>query len=190
MSDSSSIGVLDSGMGGISVLNEMRQLLPCERFLYVADSRHMPYGLKPPEYIQARCDLIARFLIDRGVKALVLACNTATAAAVRPDEGDVVRPGDRNGTRCQACRGCHQDRRRGSLSDVRYARELALCPLSSIALPMEYKWSHSRRRSWSSLSRPAILMETKRTLHVSRLSARSWMRAPMSSCMAALTSRF
>ena len=82
VSDSSSIGVLDSGMGGISVLNEMQRLLPCERFLYVADSGHMPYGPKPPEYIQARCDLIARFLIDRGVKALVLACNTATAAAV------------------------------------------------------------------------------------------------------------
>ena len=82
MSDSSSIGVLDSGMGGISVLHEMQRLLPCERFLYVADSRHMPYGPKPPEYIQARCDLIAHFLIDRGVKALVLACNTATAAAV------------------------------------------------------------------------------------------------------------
>jgi len=83
VSDEAPIGVLDSGIGGISVLNEMRQLLPYERFLYVADSGHMPYGPKPPEYIQGRCDLIAHFLIDRGVKALVVACNTATAAAAQ-----------------------------------------------------------------------------------------------------------
>ena len=81
MSDEALIGVLDSGMGGISVLNEMRQLLPRERFLYVADSGHVPYGPKSPEYIQARCDSIAHFLIGHGVKALVVACNTATAAA-------------------------------------------------------------------------------------------------------------
>ena len=81
MSDQAPIGVLDSGIGGISVLNEMRQLLPYERFLYVADSGHLPYGPKPPEHIQGRCDLIARFLISRGAKALVVACNTATAAA-------------------------------------------------------------------------------------------------------------
>jgi glutamate racemase len=82
VSDQASIGVLDSGMGGISVLNEMRELLPRERFIYVADSGHMPYGPKPPEDIQARCNMIVRFLIERGVKALVVACNTATAVAV------------------------------------------------------------------------------------------------------------
>jgi glutamate racemase len=73
--------VLDSGMGGISVLNEMRSLLPGERFIYVADSGHVPYGPKPAGYIQERCDLIAGFLLERGAKALVIACNTATAAA-------------------------------------------------------------------------------------------------------------
>jgi len=81
VSENAAIGVFDSGMGGISVLNDMRSLLPCERFIYVADSAHVPYGPKSPEYIQRRCDLIARFLIERGVKALVIACNTATAAA-------------------------------------------------------------------------------------------------------------
>jgi glutamate racemase len=81
VSENAAIGVLDSGMGGISVLNEMRVLMPSERFLYVADSAHVPYGPKSPQYIQARCGLIARFLIERGVKALVIACNTATAAA-------------------------------------------------------------------------------------------------------------
>jgi glutamate racemase len=81
MSGNAPIGVLDSGLGGISVLNEMRSLMPAERFVYVADSGHVPYGPKPVEYIQERCDLIARFLIERGAKALVIACNTATAAA-------------------------------------------------------------------------------------------------------------
>ncbi|HVC77153.1 MAG TPA: glutamate racemase [Candidatus Micrarchaeaceae archaeon] len=81
VSENAPIGVLDSGMGGISVLNAMRSLLPAERFVYVADSGHVPYGPKPAEYIQVRCDLIARFLIERGAKALVIACNTATAAA-------------------------------------------------------------------------------------------------------------
>jgi glutamate racemase len=68
-------------MGGISVLNEMRSLLPAEQFIYVADSGHVPYGPKPAAYIQERCDLIAGFLLERGAKALVIACNTATAAA-------------------------------------------------------------------------------------------------------------
>ncbi|HEX3507121.1 MAG TPA: glutamate racemase [Candidatus Dormibacteraeota bacterium] len=81
MSHNGPIGVLDSGMGGISVLNEMRSLLPDERFIYVADSGHVPYGPKPAAYIQERCDLIAGFLLQRGAKALVIACNTATAAA-------------------------------------------------------------------------------------------------------------
>jgi glutamate racemase len=81
MSTDAPIGVLDSGLGGISVLNEMRALLPAERFIYVADSGHVPYGPKAPDYIHERCDSITRFLIERGAKALVIACNTATAAA-------------------------------------------------------------------------------------------------------------
>jgi len=76
------IGVFDSGVGGLSVLLEIRQALPDESLLYVADSGHVPYGEKSPEQIRERSRNIARFLIDQGAKALVVACNTATAAAV------------------------------------------------------------------------------------------------------------
>ncbi len=76
------IGVFDSGVGGISVLQHIHALLPHEQLLYVADSSHAPYGSKTPEEIQSRCFEIADFLIAKGVKALVVACNTATAAAI------------------------------------------------------------------------------------------------------------
>lgn len=76
------IGVFDSGVGGLSVLREIRQLLPGESLLYVADSGHVPYGDKSPDEIRARSRSIARFLVGQGAKALVVACNTATAAAV------------------------------------------------------------------------------------------------------------
>lgn len=76
------IGVFDSGVGGLSVLREIRQLLPGETLLYVADSGHVPYGDKSPDEIRARSRSIARFLVGQGAKALVVACNTATAAAV------------------------------------------------------------------------------------------------------------
>src|SRR5690554_2848285 len=76
------VGVFDSGVGGLSVLREIRHLLPAESLLYVADSGFVPYGEKPPELIIERSCWIADFLLSRGAKALVLACNTATAAAV------------------------------------------------------------------------------------------------------------
>lgn len=76
------IGVFDSGVGGLSVLREIRARLPRESLLYVADSGHVPYGEKSAEFIRARSQHIAEFLLGQGAKALVLACNTATAAAV------------------------------------------------------------------------------------------------------------
>lgn len=76
------IGVFDSGVGGISVLQHIHALLPYEQLLYVADSRYAPYGSKTPQEIQSRCFEIADFLITKGVKAIVVACNTATAAAI------------------------------------------------------------------------------------------------------------
>lgn len=80
--NSAPVGVFDSGVGGLSVLREIRQALPNESLLYVADSGHVPYGDKSPEQIRERSRTIARFLIGQGAKALVVACNTATAAAV------------------------------------------------------------------------------------------------------------
>lgn len=76
------VAVFDSGVGGISVLKHIYALLPHEQLLYVADSKYAPYGNKTPEEIQARCFEIADFLIAKEAKALVVACNTATAAAI------------------------------------------------------------------------------------------------------------
>ena len=76
------IGVFDSGVGGISVLKHIRDLMPHENLIYVADSRHAPYGNQTPEFIQERSFWLVEFLLRQGVKALVVACNTATAAAV------------------------------------------------------------------------------------------------------------
>lgn len=76
------IGVFDSGVGGISVLQHIHALLPHEQLLYVADSKYAPYGSKTPEEIQSRCFEITDFLIAKGAKAIVVACNTATAAAI------------------------------------------------------------------------------------------------------------
>jgi len=73
--------VFDSGVGGLSVLREIRARLPHEPLLYVADSAHVPYGNKSPAFIIERSRALGRFLLDHGAKALVIACNTATAAA-------------------------------------------------------------------------------------------------------------
>lgn len=81
-SAAAAIGVFDSGVGGISVLQHIHMLLPHEQLMYVADSKYAPYGNKTPEEIQSRCFQIADFLIMQGVKAIVVACNTATAAAI------------------------------------------------------------------------------------------------------------
>ncbi|SDV04536.1 glutamate racemase [Pseudomonas mucidolens] len=76
------IGVFDSGVGGLSVLDEIQRLLPHESLLYVADCGHIPYGEKTPEFIRERSHLIAGFFREQGAKAFVIACNTATVAAV------------------------------------------------------------------------------------------------------------
>lgn len=77
-----SIGVFDSGLGGLSVLRAIRAHLPQARLLYVADSGHAPYGEKSDEFIGQRSEHISRFLSSRGADLIVVACNTATAAAV------------------------------------------------------------------------------------------------------------
>ncbi|MDA8520014.1 glutamate racemase [Acidovorax sp. NCPPB 4044] len=77
------IGVFDSGVGGLSVLRTLRAALPHERFVYLADSAHAPYGERGDGYVAARTRTIARHLRQaHGIKALVVACNTATAAAI------------------------------------------------------------------------------------------------------------
>ncbi len=76
------IGIFDSGIGGLSVLYEAMQLLPHEQFIYYADEKHVPYGEKTREEIIGYVDEIIQFMIDHDCKAIVIACNTATSAAV------------------------------------------------------------------------------------------------------------
>ncbi len=77
------IGIFDSGMGGLSVLHTARKLLPHEHFIYYADENHVPYGEKSKEEIVGFVDEIIRFMIAHDAKAIVIACNTATSAAVK-----------------------------------------------------------------------------------------------------------
>ena len=86
------VGLFDSGVGGISVLNEIRKLLPSIDLLYVADSAHVPYGEKSPNYIKDRSRKITRFLVSKKVNAIVVACNTATAAAISDLRREFVTP--------------------------------------------------------------------------------------------------
>src|SRR3546814_16204330 len=79
---SAPIGIFDAGVGGLSVLREIRRLLPGENLLYYADSRHCPYGTKTAEQIGARAVAITDELLAAGVKLIVVACNTATIAAI------------------------------------------------------------------------------------------------------------
>ena len=82
MSTSPVIGVFDSGLGGLSVLKELVSTLPQEDFIYVADSAHCPYGGQSAEAITSRARAITEFLLEQGAKLIVVACNTATIAAI------------------------------------------------------------------------------------------------------------
>jgi len=76
------IGIFDSGVGGLSVLQHIHQLLPFDNLLYVADSAHAPYGCKAETYIEQRSRVITEHLLAQGAKTIVIACNTATASII------------------------------------------------------------------------------------------------------------
>lgn len=77
------IGVFDSGVGGISVLRELVALMPNENYIFYGDSKHAPYGTKTREEVERLTCADAEYLLNQGVKALVVACNTATSAAIQ-----------------------------------------------------------------------------------------------------------
>lgn len=77
----SPVGVFDSGVGGISVLAELRRILPREDFVFFGDTAHAPYGTKPPEEVLGYVKGVMEHLLAQGVKAVVIACNTATSVA-------------------------------------------------------------------------------------------------------------
>lgn len=76
------IGIFDSGLGGFSVLREIVKVLPHEHYIYYADSANCPYGEKSPEFIVERARAISRTLMEKGAGIIVVACNTATTAAI------------------------------------------------------------------------------------------------------------
>ena len=82
MASQAPIGIIDSGLGGLTVLREIRALLPGESLIYIGDSAWCPYGARPAAEIQARVFQLTDHLLERGVKLVVLACNSATIAAV------------------------------------------------------------------------------------------------------------
>ena len=76
------IGVMDSGSGGLSVLRELLRVLPEEEYLYFSDNAYCPYGEKSREFILGRCRAIVEDFLSQGARGVVIACNTATAAAI------------------------------------------------------------------------------------------------------------
>jgi glutamate racemase len=79
---SGSIGVFDSGVGGLSVLRQIQRQFPQENLIYLADQQHVPYGPRPLVQVRQFSEAITRFLLDQGAKLIVVACNTASAAAL------------------------------------------------------------------------------------------------------------
>ncbi len=92
MSSTSPIGILDSGLGGLSVLGEIRRELPNETLVYVGDSAFCPYGSKPPAAIIERTRQISDWLISQGAKLIVIACNSATITAVEALRAELLVP--------------------------------------------------------------------------------------------------
>ncbi|PLY01286.1 MAG: glutamate racemase [Desulfuromonas sp.] len=82
MGEGKAIGIFDSGVGGLTVLKEIAARLPDEDLIYLGDTARVPYGTKSPETVQRYAIEAARFLVDRGVRMLVVACNTASAVAL------------------------------------------------------------------------------------------------------------
>ena len=76
------IGIFDSGVGGLSIWKEIRELLPAESTLYLSDSKHAPYGPKGQKAILDLSIKNTEYLIDKGCKLIVVACNTATTNAI------------------------------------------------------------------------------------------------------------
>jgi glutamate racemase len=147
------IGVFDSGVGGLSVLRSLHALMPDARFLYVADSGHAPYGERDEAYVVERARSLTAHLLAEGAQMVVVACNTATAAAVQalrerwPAVGFVgVEPGlkpaialSRNGRiGVMATRGTLQSAKFRRLVETHAAGvELRLQPCDGLARALE-----------------------------------------------------
>ena len=92
MSDKRPIGVFDSGVGGLTLLRELDNLMPYENFIYVGDTARMPYGTKSEDEVVANSEQIIRFLEENDCKQVVIACNTISGLLPEPDPCDNDRP--------------------------------------------------------------------------------------------------
>ena len=92
MDNQKPIGIFDSGIGGLTVLNEVQKILPHENFIYYADTRHLPYGDKSKEEIISYSEYIVKYFIENDVKAIVIACGTASALAFETLKNDYDVP--------------------------------------------------------------------------------------------------
>ncbi len=130
--DARPIGVFDSGMGGLTVLSALIAKLPNERFIYLGDTARLPYGTKSAETVQAYALQATRLLLDRGVKMLVIACNTASAVAVHLLEEawrpmpviGVIEPGARAGVAATRNRRIAVIATEGTIKGGAYARAI------------------------------------------------------------------
>ncbi|MBI3944607.1 MAG: glutamate racemase [Armatimonadetes bacterium] len=86
------IGLFDSGVGGLTVVSRVVQALPHESILYFGDTAHLPYGMRPLDEVRAYALRIGRYLVAQGAKAVVVACNTSTAAALEAMQADLPVP--------------------------------------------------------------------------------------------------
>jgi len=92
LSADSPIGVFDSGLGGLTVLNVLEKILPQESFLYFGDTAHVPYGTKSAKTVTQYSRHILDFFLEQGTKAVVIACNTASAVAYKTLETEYELP--------------------------------------------------------------------------------------------------
>ena len=132
------IGVFDSGVGGLSILRALLAELPAEKYIYLADSGHAPYGERDNAHVLARARAVTSLLRSQGIRAMVVACNTATALAIdtlREEHPDLpiigVEPGLKPALAVSTTRRIGVMATRGTLNSERFRERLA--PLGSDA---------------------------------------------------------
>jgi glutamate racemase len=142
LGDGLRIGLFDSGLGGLSVLRALRQLMPRAQLLYTADSANAPYGERDDAFIAARSIAISGFLLDQGAQAIVVACNTATAMAVHtlrqrwPDLPIVgVEPGVKPAVACSSNKRIGVLATPGTLASDKFKRLIELHGRDALIVP-------------------------------------------------------
>ncbi len=141
------IGIFDSGLGGLTVVRALMQQLPAESLLYVGDTARVPYGSKSPDTVRRFATEIAVWLVEQGVKAIVVACNTATAHALEPLQDTqpvpvlgVIEPGARAAVRASRGGAVGVIGTTGTIASGAYERALrALAPeieVRAVACPL------------------------------------------------------